>query len=441
MSNLQNNPKSTYCRHSLDHLKEALNILGNPQNHIAPVIHVTGTNGKFSTISFLRYILNESGYVVNTFTSPHLLSVTERFMIGNRLVKEEELTDTLDYITAKIGHLPELNFFDKFTIAAFIIFSKPLYKADFTLLEVGIGGEFDSTNVISSKLLAIITSIGYDHMNILGPDLLSIANSKSGIITSATQAAIAACFNNNEVQNIIRMYAHNAGTILYEEEKSFHMIINKNNQASFYNTNNVIENFNFPHVGSFQIHNCALAIQAALYIKNSGYDNISNANIISGINKTKIPARMQYIISGQLYEKYLSNFTVLLDGAHNEPGLQQLFNHINDNNYTYKIGIAGFSRDINNLPLQLFETFDHLIICNITSDDYTYLPKKSMQPPEKIHILLQNACPQLQIIKCNTIKEGVLQAATYNKMIPKEEQLLVIFGSLYLAANFLSINS
>ena len=168
---------------------ELLEKLGNPHLNMPPVIHVAGTNGKGSTIAFLKAILNAAGYSVHTYTSPHLYQFNERITLADKHIDDTLLETTLDEVMA-VNNGEGLTFFEVTTAIAFLAFSR--VKADIVLLETGLGGRLDCTNVIAKPLATIITAIGYDHTEFLGDTLTAIATEKAGIIKQNTPCIIGA---------------------------------------------------------------------------------------------------------------------------------------------------------------------------------------------------------------------------------------------------------
>ena len=170
-----------YIDLKLDRMFRILNDLKNPHLSLPPTIHVAGTNGKGSTISFLRGMLENNGLDVHVYTSPHLVNFNERIRLNGKLISEEFLTEILIQVD-KINDGKEITFFEITTAAAFLAFSS--VKADILLLEVGLGGRLDATNVVPNIIASIITEISFDHEHFLGNKLSSIAKEKSGIIKS-----------------------------------------------------------------------------------------------------------------------------------------------------------------------------------------------------------------------------------------------------------------
>ncbi len=178
---------------------DLLEKLGNPHDNMPPVIHVAGTNGKGSTIAFLKAILNAAGYRVHTYTSPHLFQFNERITLADQHIDDTQLEATLDEVMA-VNNGEGLTFFEVTTALAFLAFSR--VKADIVLLETGLGGRLDCTNVIKAPLATIITAIGYDHTEFLGDTLAAIAGEKAGIIKQNVPCIIGAQAANEVYETI-----------------------------------------------------------------------------------------------------------------------------------------------------------------------------------------------------------------------------------------------
>ena len=176
---------------SLDRIERLLAVLDHPERRLPPVIHVAGTNGKGSTVAFARAILEAAGNKVHVYTSPNLVRINERFRIGQtnggKFVEDAELADTLTECEARNGGAP-ITVFEVETAAAFLLFSR--HPADFALLEVGLGGRLDATNVIERPLASVITRVSLDHREFLGDTIEQVAAEKAGILKPAVPAVI-----------------------------------------------------------------------------------------------------------------------------------------------------------------------------------------------------------------------------------------------------------
>ena len=168
-----------YIDLSLDRLKKLLYKLGNPHLDLPKTIHIAGTNGKGSTQSFIRNILISNGYSCDAYISPHLSKFNERIVLNNKDVSTQKLYNTLEFVK-KINNNQPITFFEITTAAAFVLFQKS--NSDFLILETGLGGRLDATNIISKKLCSIITPISYDHEEFLGKSIKKITKEKLGIV-------------------------------------------------------------------------------------------------------------------------------------------------------------------------------------------------------------------------------------------------------------------
>ena len=173
-----------YIDLSLKRLIVLLNKLNNPHLNLPTTIHIAGTNGKGSTLSYIRDILIENNYNIHAYISPHLERFNERIILKNKEIKTKKLLEALSFVK-KINNNNPITFFEIITATAFYLFAKD--KVDFLILETGLGGRLDATNVIRNNLISIITPIGIDHQEFLGKELLKISNEKLGIIKKIVQ--------------------------------------------------------------------------------------------------------------------------------------------------------------------------------------------------------------------------------------------------------------
>src|ERR671922_1799873 len=172
----------------LSRVERLLELVGNPERKLPPVVHVAGTNGKGSVIAYLRAMLEAAGTRVHVYTSPHLVRFHERIRLADQLIEEQALVDLIEECERANGGEP-ITFFEITTVAAFLAFART--PADILLLETGLGGEFDATNVIDAPLASIITPISFDHMQFLGNSLAQIAQAKAGILKQGRPAIVA----------------------------------------------------------------------------------------------------------------------------------------------------------------------------------------------------------------------------------------------------------
>ncbi len=292
---------------SLDRLEILLARLGHPERSLPPTIHVAGTNGKGSTCANLRAIGEAAGLKVHVMTSPHLLDVTERFRLAGQLVSEDQLVATLEEIE-QINDGAPITVFEVLTAAGFLLFSR--IPADLLILEVGLGGRFDATNVIPTARACVITSISLDHQGFLGDDLAGIAREKAGIIKQNVPVFVAPQPAN--VMTAITEIAQAHKAPLYRLGHEF--TITPQDNGLLYQDESGSLTLPPPALhGPHQAQNSALAVAA---LRHAGLDLPDSA--FAGIAKTQWPARLQ-TLSGVLTQDIPANWELLLDGGHN-PG-------------------------------------------------------------------------------------------------------------------------
>lgn len=283
---------------SLGRITAFLEKIGNPQLNIPPVIHFAGTNGKGSTLAFLKAMIEASGKTCHAYTSPHLVRFNERITIAGREIDNDSLLKTLERVDSEYEnhkHEIELTFFELTTIVAFIAFSQS--KADYTLLETGLGGRYDATNLIARPLCTVITPVSYDHMDFLGNYLSSIAREKAGIMKKHVP-----CISSPQMEEVAKILEECAREVAAELE--FAPLI-----------------ANLPELslkGEHQKINASTAARTASEI------GIGQEAIEKGFTTAKWPARMQKLIKGKLPELLPAGFDLWLDGAHNLAGAEAL---------------------------------------------------------------------------------------------------------------------
>ena len=296
---------------SLDRLRRLLATMGNPERNLPPVIHVAGTNGKGSTIAFMRTILAAAGRRVHTYTSPHLIRFNERITLAGEHISDEQLASVLGRCESAAGDLP-LTYFEASTAAAFLAFSET--PADVVLLETGLGGRLDATNVVPSPRACVITPIGLDHQDWLGETLADIAFEKAGILK--TDAAFVTGAQHPEVLDVLRNRALAIGAdqhILGEEWQLVREV------AGFtYEDEKGLSDLPTPRlIGNHQIENAGLAVAA---LKAAGLAP-SDDFISMGIEAAEWPARLQRITKGPHAEMVSQHSgdpgELWLDGGHN----------------------------------------------------------------------------------------------------------------------------
>ena len=299
---------------SLDRMWRILEKLGHPERNIPPVIHVAGTNGKGSTVAFMRAVLEAAGRSVHVYTSPHLVRFNERFRLGEpgggRLVSDEMLAEVLQECERSNGDEP-ITVFEIETAAAFLLFSRN--PADVTLLEVGLGGRLDATNVIYKPLACAITPISMDHLDFLGDTIEKIAGEKVAIIKRGVPAAIAP--QSAAVLAVIERRAKEMRAPLRVSGE--HWSVHGEHGRLVYQDDDGLLDLPLPKLsGRHQVDNAGTAI-AALRVAGLG---LPDAAFEAGIAKADWPARMQRITQGKLKALTPPDSELWLDGGHNADG-------------------------------------------------------------------------------------------------------------------------
>ena len=299
-------------RSGLGRMQEAVDLLGNPEKSY-PIIHVTGTNGKGSTIAFMRELFMGHGKKVATFTSPHIISINDRICINGQSIADADFIRLAEQIKEMEKTLlqthDQLSFFELLTLIAFLYFREQ--EVDLVLLEVGIGGLLDTTNVVTGEI-AVITSIGLDHQETLGDSLEAIAEQKAGIFKSGKKAVIAKLAP--EARLVCQKKAESLAVDLYHAGQDFSML-----NGSFSSSLG-----NFPQLkigleGAYQQENAALALQAFLLFMREGRESVDEQAVREALKQTHWAGRLERI-RPQIY----------LDGAHNLPALTRLVEFIKE---------------------------------------------------------------------------------------------------------------
>jgi dihydrofolate synthase/folylpolyglutamate synthase len=313
---------------TLDRMWRILGKLGNPQEKLPPVIHVAGTNGKGSTVAYLRAMMEAAGLTVHCYTSPHLVRFHERIRIGRpqggMLIPEAELSALLEECENANAREP-ITFFEITTAAAFLAFSR--VPADYLLLEVGLGGRLDATNVISKPKLSIITTIDYDHQQFLGDTLTLIAGEKAGILKREVPAIVGV--QPNEAREQIERAGSRVGSPLLIANQDWQSY-EQHGRLVFQDENGLLD-LPIPQLpGRHQIDNAGNAIAA---VRALGDHRISDHHIAQGLKSVVWPARMQRLGSGALHALIPADCEIWLDGGHNPSGgraLAQSFSELNE---------------------------------------------------------------------------------------------------------------
>jgi dihydrofolate synthase / folylpolyglutamate synthase len=289
---------------TLDRVWRLLSTVGDPQDHLPPVIHVAGTNGKGSTQAMIRAGLEQGGSVVHAYTSPHLARFHERIRLAGDLITEPALTDVLDRCYHANGTDP-ITYFEITTVAALLAFAET--PADYTLLEVGLGGRLDATNVVARPAMTIITPVDLDHQQYLGNTLAAIAGEKAGIIKRGVACVVGP--QHPESMDVIEAVAARNGAPLLAYGQHWH--VSTERDRLIYQDDRGLLDLPLPNLpGPHQVMNAGAAIAA---LRHLGKDE---AACEAAITRAYWPARMEKLTKGALVD-LAAPAELWLDGGHN----------------------------------------------------------------------------------------------------------------------------
>ena len=297
---------------SLDRMWRLLERLDNPQPALPPVVHIAGTNGKGSTLAYVRSMLEAAGLSVHAYTSPHLVRFHERIRLGKpgngELISEASLSALLEECEAANAGEP-ITFFEITTAAAMLAFSRE--PADYLLLEVGLGGRLDATNIVARPAVTVITPVDMDHEQYLGNTLGKIAFEKAGILKPGVPAAVGV--QHDEARNAIEAQGDKVGALMYFANQDY-QCFEQYGRMVFQDDSALIDLDLPPLPGRFQLDNAGLAIKTVRLLAD---ERISNEHIAAGLAATRWPARMQLLEQGELHALVPEGTEIWLDGGHN----------------------------------------------------------------------------------------------------------------------------
>ncbi|HEY9750448.1 MAG TPA: folylpolyglutamate synthase/dihydrofolate synthase family protein [Allocoleopsis sp.] len=422
----------------LERIHRLLATLGNPHQQV-PIIHVAGSNGKGSVCAYLSAVLTEAGYRVGRYTSPHLVDWCERICLNEQPIAPEALAQVLRQVEAAIApDQPSPTQFEVITAAMWLYFAQQ--QVDIAVVEVGLGGRLDATNVCDRPLVSVITSISREHWQRLGPTLADIAGEKAGILKANCPAVVGPL--PPEAQAVVekRIAELNCPAIwpqpAIETQPGWAEVSSIPNlfpsQAKIQNPKSKIA-YPLPLPGAVQLSNSALAIAALQILQQQGWE-IAEEAIVTGIAKTQWPGRLQWLTwRGQ---------RLLVDGAHNPAGAKALRQYVDqhgdqpgerygDRSIVWVVGMIG-TKDHGDVFQELLRPNDQLHL----------VPVPEHEPVDLNHLaeLAQQICPQLVACETYADLELGLQAATQNAKgagdQPTPGALVVLAGSLYLLGDF-----
>lgn len=405
-------------KQTLDTVVYFMKKYNNPEKSLK-IIHIAGTNGKGSCVEMISNVLTCAGYKVGKFISPHLVEYNERICVDNKEITDVELEELITELMPEVEkynkeHNNDVTLFELEIIMALIYFNRK--NCDFVVLETGLGGLHDSTNIVN-PIVSIITSIGYDHMHILGNTLPEIAAQKAGIIKENSNTIFIS--QDNEVNRVIEdtCKAKNNTLHLIKEQDISNYSYDENYQKFDYkNYKNILVNLK----GKKQIYNASICLECMNILKDKGYT----------INENGIRKGLSTVIHRARFERLYEEPTIIYDGAHNKPAMQNLINSVN---MYYK----------NNKKV--------FIVSILKTKDYKSMLGELLQDKEAVYIFTSGNSTERYVqgeILANTAKEVMKEANIQVKDLKDALEYVIkdcknytifIVGSFYVYGNVIDM--
>jgi dihydrofolate synthase/folylpolyglutamate synthase len=404
----------------LDAMENFLGRVDNPQHNL-PCIHIGGTNGKGSVAATLLSILSGADYKVGLYTSPHLSSVRERFRIGNDFISEDDFAELATLIHEELGE-DQITYFEFTTTLALLWFSRQ--KVDLALMEVGMGGRLDATNVIT-PLVSVITNVSMDHEQYLGNTLAEVAGEKAGIIKAGIPVVSGVA--NDVSLEVVASQCKKLNSPLYLLNRDFSGVRSGDNTSWCYTW----QEQKFPGLplamkGGYQVSNAALALTTIKLIQPHGF-TVTDQQIKSGLTNTRWPGRLEefWLINSKVFSqnpRTASARHYLLDGAHNPAGVEALClalkNEFSYNNLILVWG-AMSDKDIVTTLASIAPLADRILFTRPESE-------RSAMPDDLLKVL------PLELRSKAQSMESVEDALQLAKRMAAADDLICVAGSLYL---------
>ncbi|MDM8533902.1 folylpolyglutamate synthase/dihydrofolate synthase family protein [Clostridiaceae bacterium HSG29] len=397
----------------LENIENLLNLMGNPQKELE-IIHIAGTNGKGSTSNFIYETFVNSNIGVGLFTTPHLSYYNEKIRYNGNFISDSDLAEVTTFVKSKVDIMLEKKMthptrFEVLTAVVLEFFKRK--KLKYAILEVGMGGRLDSTNVIKNPLISIITPISMDHTQYLGDTIEAIAFEKSGIIKD--NRPVITTNTKKEILDVIKKKAKSTNSILEVVNAKAYEIKNISIDGIEFNYKN--DNYSISMIAEYQVENAILAIETMNKLRDENLINISNEEIKKGIEKANWAGRFEIINKEPL---------IIIDGAHNLDGVKALRKSI-DNLFKNKKILAVFSmlgdKDVKKSIDEIIGLFDKVIVTKVNN-------YRAMEKNELLNLVKS---------KNNNVEYIDLEDAINNiKSYSKDYDATIIFGSLYMIGDF-----
>ena len=409
---------------SLGRIENLLKKLGNPQDSIEKIIHIAGTNGKGSTLTYISSILSASGFTVDSYISPHLVHFNERIKIGRRGYQEDIDDAALEDILLECEQVNDgdpITIFELITAAAFLKFSQT--KSDFLILETGLGGRLDATNVIQNPLVSVITPIGIDHQQFLGDSIQEIASEKAGIIKDKCKTVLS--YQDKNIVPIFQDIINSRNNVSKIWDKDYFVI--DNGEDFTYSDQKYQMSLPLPNLyGRHQIMNAGTAIATIAAIDDV---TITRGSFVEGIENAEWPARLDLLETGPLHGYVHNDTEIWLDGGHNSHAAIAIAEAMKALDKKKLILIIGMLNTKNCTEfLDPFKNItDTLIAIKIPDNINSHEPEKIVHDAESLGI---TAIAEIDLHN----------ALAYTRKYLDDSKRILICGSLYLAGYAVKIH-
>lgn len=395
----------------LDNIKALMKALGDPQNELK-FVHVAGTNGKGSTSSMIASVLNEAGYKTGLYTSPFIEKFNERMQIDGKMIEDAELAEITGIVKEKVEKMVENGHahpteFEVVTAIGFLYFKRN--DCDIVVLEVGLGGRLDATNVIKTPLISVITPIDLDHVEYLGDTYAKIAGEKAGIIKE--KGIVVSYPQNAEAMNVILEKSQNMECNLIRVCFDTLRIHNSNLESLIFEFENNL--YEIGLIAPYQAENAAVAIKTLEELNRMGYE-ISREHIKRGLTKARWMARMEVVSKDPL---------IVIDGAHNVHGIKGLAEMLKRHGHAYEVvGIMGILKD---------KDFSSILSIILPVLDVVVTSKPD-NPRAMSSLELADKIKDRPVIGSNDQIEAAVKIALEYEGKTDREKMIICFGSLYM---------
>lgn len=407
-------PKFT-TKNKLENTIELMERLGRPDRKMK-IVHVAGTNGKGSVCAYLSSIFENAGKKVGLFTSPHLVKINERFQINNQPISDELFLESYEKVWEVIQKMVKDGFyhptyFEILFALSMVAFEKE--QVEYVILETGLGGRLDATNVVEHPIATILTSISLDHTEILGDTVEKIAWEKAGILKKGVPVIYDG--NDKTAERVILEKAEEMGAKAYPVESAMCRISERTDESiSYCLTSSLCREWDIdvPYAASYQVMNSAVAVNAFCVINEALHLQVEKETIISGIRKTRWQGRMETVLPG-----------VILDGGHNASGIQEFVKTVRELEKGRKITMLFSAVVEKNYEKMIREICEGVHLSSVV---VTEIHNDRIVPAEELKSIFEKYT-DAKVTAVSDISEAFDEA-----MREKEDGMLFCAGSLYL---------